>query len=815
VVGFADHVSSAYRVAPVFLIRLAGVPFEAIDGLATPKSNHLARQLAEHKTERVQAKTALDLAYRAGERLVSTEAVHALRTALRTNRPPAGVVGAESGAVARYAEAARKAEVAERDLAIELEREVHGARGALIDWARRVLPRYLVFASPGVRDSLLHNLQAYPPDAADLPPRRNTTRKTEQSLLLYLQRISAKNDTFSEFGPGGWGKVVAADERVALAPDSVIGKRDVFFERWVAEALVSVINTDSEAIQDLPLRRNPNGDLEGDAFLILDSGERIDLTPDQLTTIQSYDSGALTAPDAGAGVADLIAKRVIRRGLEVPALDAHPVTTLVQDVSKWRESEVRTRWLQRLEAFEDLRVQFGSTREPDERCQILDRVNVELERLGASRKSPQRFLYSASNPIGEECFRECRFQFDDSLADEVATEAAPWIDLWRDSYAFIASRVADGLRRVFVRTAGEQSVIPMPAFLRACEEARLPLAGPGLVALAVMAFQEVKAAVRERLAAHAQQEEYELTIADCHAVRQKFEYPKFDAYTYPSADLQLSARSVAAVAAGDYEWIVSELHPPVALLHHGVYWSCPDKERLNEAFAQSAGGKPNFHFGFFAADFTSHTSVRFFDALPNLSYFVAPQRAKDGWQTVLPADAEVFVEQSTGDVCLRERRTGKYLGSFARNWVIPLGFHPFQFGLGRHTPRLRCGRAIVQRQSWTVTRDDLAGEFSGISSALVVAIDRLRTDKKLPRYIYIRPTEQALRRSGAEGRDKDTKPVFVDLESYLFQEIFYRWLIKAGELEVTEMLPDPDHLLWQEPDGRRTFELRTLIVPRS
>jgi hypothetical protein len=87
--------------------------------------------------------------------------------------------------------------------------------------------------------------------------------------------------------------------------------------------------------------------------------------------------------------------------------------------------------------------------------------------------------------------------------------------------------------------------------------------------------------------------------------------------------------------------------------------------------------------------------------------------------------------------------------------------------------------------------------------------------KDWPRYIYIRPTEQALRRSGAEGRDKDTKPVFIDLESYLFLEIFHRWLVKAGELEVTEMLPAPDQLLWREADGRRTFELRTMIAPRS
>ena len=133
-----------------------------------------------------------------------------------------------------------------------------------------------------------------------------------------------------------------------------------------------------------------------------------------------------------------------------------------------------------------------------------------------------------------------------------------------------------------------------------------------------------------------------------------------------------------------------------------------------------------------------------------------------------------------------------------------------------HTPRLRCGKVIVQRRSWTVKAEDLLpGNYTGVSAQLVYAVEKLRAEKDLPRFVYIRPTEQALRRSGAEGRDKDTKPVFVDLESYLFLEIFHRWLIKAGEIEVTEMLPDPEHLFWKEAGGRHSFELRTLIVPRS
>ncbi len=114
------------------------------------------------------------------------------------------------------------------------------------------------------------------------------------------------------------------------------------------------------------------------------------------------------------------------------------------------------------------------------------------------------------------------------------------------------------------------------------------------------------------------------------------------------------------------------------------------------------------------------------------------------------------------------------------------------------------------------TLDELEhGDFTGVSKDLVVAVERLRAARDLPRHIYIRPTEQALRRSGAEGRDKDTKPVYIDLESYLFLEIFHRWLTKAGELEISEMLPNPDQLLWREPDGRRTFELRTLILARE
>jgi hypothetical protein len=683
----------SYRLAPVFLIRLAGAPFDCLEQLATPETCSLARKPSQSNPD-------------------STD----------------------------------KAE-----LAGTLETELTSVRAKLWNAARAVLAPYLVFAGGSVRELLAHILDVS--GSENLIHRNSRAGDRERHLLLYLQRIAAKNDTFSEFGPSAWGKISKNLSGVTLAPESGTAEREGFLERWTAHAIAAAINADPE-------NSNPK--------------------------------------------------------LAVPALEPHAVRVLLDDIENWPPSGAREKWLSILEGLVELPLKFAAAADIQDRQSILDQARIRLQSIGAESKQSGRFLYAATNPIGEECFRESHFEISERLIDEVPIQAESWIDLWRDSYAFIASRVAGGLRGIMEKAGAKSGVMPLPAFMQACDAAKLSLTGPGLVAFAVMAFQEVKAAFRKRLQPHLNLSDYELTVEDCHVVRDNFDYPKFDEYTYPSADLQLAATSTEAIEHGDYQWILAELHPPIALLHHCMYWSCPDKQTLGRALASTTFGRPNFHFGFFAADFTAHTTVRLFDAMPELSNFVAPQRANPKWKKISPADAEVYVDETTGDVCVRRIDNHEHLGSFARAWVIPLGFHPFQFGVAPHTPRLRCGKVIVQRRSWTVRADELIpGNYTGVSCNLVLAIEKLRAERNLPRFVYIRPTEQALRRSGAEGRDKDTKPVFVDLESYLFLEIFYRWLVKAGEIEVTEMLPDPEHLFWKEPDGRHSFELRTLVVPHS
>lgn len=797
---------------------MAGVAFDHLEQLATTGAAATARELLAQESERERARGAIERLLRTPASGFSAETSKTYRAILKSGETPAGGGAASHPEeLTKFIEASHAVRALTGKLQETLESELESARANLGKSSRNVLPGYLVFGAGEFRERLDELSAGHSSENGHLPHRNSRTREQERHLLLYLQRVCAKNDTFSEFGPSGWGTIERQQEPLKMLGSAEVTQRCAFLERWTAHAFAAAIDGDPEARRQLAPRLHPNGRLENGEFVLTDTGVHLPLAREEAEALSRVNgqtpAHSLGLPDET--LAKLAERRVLLWQAEVPALDPHAFAALLSDVERWQEGAARTRWLSHGRRVAALPEEFVGTTEVRRRSELMGEARGLLEELGA-RQTLQRSLYTAANPIAEECFINAGFSISAEVADGLARDMKPWVDLWRDTYSFVASRVAETLRGLLQQMAVQNGAIPLPAFFQHCAANRLPLTGHGIVAPAHMAFQEVKALFRKVISARPDAAEWQMTAEDCAFVRDNFDYPKFDEYTYPSADLQISASSAAAVERSEFEWIVSELHPPIAIMHHALFWSCPDKPALSRALASSTFGRPSAHYGFFAADFTAHTAVRQMDALPDLTNFVAAQRANPRWRSVPPSEVEVYLEEASGDVCLRTRGSHRHLGSFARSWIIPLGFHPFHFGRAPHMPRLRCGNAIVQRRSWAVNLDELApGKYSGISAALVLAIEKLRAEKGLPRYIYIRPTEQALRRSGAEGRDKDTKPVFVDLESYLSLEVFHRWLVKAGELEVTEMLPDPDHLCWQESTGRRTFELRTLIIPRG
>src|SRR5207247_7211525 len=199
------------RIASPFLIRLAGVPFDVLEDLATPNACAAARLLLAQDKELHQLKSAaLEFVSRRDSGL-SSEEFAAWRTAIRRDKIPEQKIPQPLQEYARVATAAGQAR---SHLEHQLQEELSRARRALLQTSQRILPRYLVFGSGEVHHLIDHS-------GGELPPRNSRTRERERHLLLYLQRIAAKNDTFSEFGPSAWG--LASQSSAALNFEALLG----------------------------------------------------------------------------------------------------------------------------------------------------------------------------------------------------------------------------------------------------------------------------------------------------------------------------------------------------------------------------------------------------------------------------------------------------------------------------------------------------------------------------------------------------------------------------------------------------------------
>ena len=804
----------AYELADLFQIRLAGVPYDVLEPLATPRAVALARELAAAmRAADGAARRALDGLRGAGG-LPEAERQR-LRNAVGKRLPPGALPAGAPPELAAYAAALEACDAVRSRHDAAASEELTAAARALHRAARAFMPEYSVFMSAPVEE-LAFEHDTPPPEGWDGHGEGGSRRERRwlSHLLLYVQRLATKNETLSAFGPSGWGTVDARARGLRLDPRPGL-RRHAFLERGVADAVVAAMNRDPAVRPELAPRLHPAGRLEAGGFLRLDTGQHVPLDPTAAALAARCDGDRPAHALGAEGVGALAGAGVVLWAVECPRYVVDRVGELRALVRGWRDGEPRRRWEAVLASLAEIPPAFEREADPSRRRALVQRVRDVVAGLGAPAPAAasgpaQRTLYRASNPIAEECGRDCGFVLGGDAAEEVTRDAEPWIDLWRDVVAFTASRANAKLAALHAAAAPHRGAVPLPTYLETAARAGLPLTLTGIPGLGFMAFMEVKAAFNAEFGGRPDAPVWALSREDCAFVRRRFEFPRFDPFTYPSADLQLAARSASDVAEGRHQWVLAELHLPAVAMQHAIYWSCPDVPRFERWLRAMAGG-PFVDWGFVPADLTNHTLLHF-EAASDLWTYAGPARVSPRWRSVRPSDVEVVLVD--GDV--RMRAAGRDLGSFARSWVLALGFHPFVLTRAPHTPRLVIGRTVVQRETWTVGRKDLPRSRYGLGSAeLALDVERLREARGLPRHVYIRPSDDAIRKMGAGGRDKDVKPVYVDLESYPFLDVLARWMAKHGELEVVEMLPGPDQLPWREPGGRRTFELRTLFAPRG
>src|SRR5262249_12632788 len=90
-----------------------------------------------------------------------------------------------------------------------------------------------------------------------------------------------------------------------------------------------------------------------------------------------------------------------------------------------------------------------------------------------------------------------------------------------------------------------------------------------------------------------------------------------------------------------------------------------------------------------------------------------------------------------------------------------------------HTPRIRIDEVVVQRESWRLTREELAFAHEETPFQRMVAAQRLAQERRLPRRLFVKVPEEL-------------KPCFIDLDSPAFMELGARVLRRATAATFTE-----------------------------
>ncbi|MBA3501772.1 MAG: lantibiotic dehydratase [Myxococcota bacterium] len=793
-----------HALAPLFAVRAAGVPFQVLERLGTPAVSAAARRLnafgatLDEAAEAALATVAIELA-----------SDRKLRSKVSQKLSRRSVIVAELANahpwLAAYAQAHAAREAALEDLEAMIDREYATALDALSREAGRVLPDFLLLESAPLLDEVRKWVTCRE------PANRSIDRQRHRTLAMYLQRVCAKNDSFSRFGPTMWG-TIEPGEGIALHPRPGMARR-VELETWVVARLVAIIEADPDVRAELAPRLHGHGQLEQDAFVRLDEQREHALSTGERALVAACD-GVRPACELGdpTTLASLAERGVIVWRLERYARDTAPFASLLADIDGWRDP-VRERWRTRLQPLVALVERFAADERVASRRAVLDELHANLQAIGVADRERTRTLYAATNPINENCTLHSTISLGAAACDRLLADVWPWLELWHDATAFAVSRVYQRVAELVAVAPRRAGKLPYSSLLHTARAAGFDLdRDGGLTDVARGAWDDVQRELSELLGRRPDAPVWQLTAEDCTFLRRRYELPPPGEIGRPSLDLLACATSAADAAAGRFDWLVGESHHGFPLYQHTMYWGCPDKTTLTNIIRAAAGDAPVASRDS-GNDLPVHINYEAFLAT-GVATFVGAARTRASWKVVRPADAEVVVDEGGQDIRLRAP-SGEDLGSLIRTAATVMGMHPF-FPLVRapHEPRLRLGAVTVQRRSWYVDSSELGAQRTGMTASFVSALERVRADRGIPRWVYVRPRPGVLN-STKTNRDKDNKPVCIDLESVISLYIFEHRLRKYEAMILTEMLPAPEQIFLDTGDGPVLFELRTNVVPRD
>lgn len=659
--------------------------------------------------------------------------------------------------------------------------------------------------------------------------RRAAYRQWEALVTSYLQRYCAKNDTIGFFGPVGWAEIIEQDAPIEIRPGAgLVQARTVYLESWAVNALAGALTTDAVRPWAVP-RRMPFVDVV-DGCLHVPLTEPMPLPAGPAAVLAGCD-GVRTARELAEDLVadpaypltdtgevyrildDLRRHRRIEWVLEVPPAALDPQRILRERLTAISDPVVRAPALAALDEMEAGRAAVADAAgDPDRlRAAIADLQQAFTRLTGENPVRRPGKTYAGRTLVHEECRRDLTVTLDPALLDSLW----PPLSLVLESARWYTSAGAAMYRRALRDVYQERVAATGSATLRLADF--WLWANDTIFRLDDRQIQLVTSALQDRWSgilghpggrrAQYSAEALRGPVAAAFASSR----PGWHGAIQHSPDLMIVADGVDAIRAGDFRWVLGEVHTGLNTTRSALFVSQhPRPDDLHRAMAHDMGGSR-----------VVLAATR--------EEGGAPQRLADAF--VRPEDLQVVFGHDTCGLdlrrelpvgtCLLEDVGGRLMvrsrdGRCELELVEMLNeplmgqlvqhFHPLP--PAPHTPRVTVDRLVISRETWRMTPVDLAFAFAPDERQRFLRAQAWRRAAELPRFVFVKsPIER--------------KPFYVDTESVPSVEQFAH-AVRAldrerptGRLSVSEMLPGPDQLWLTDAAGTRyTAELRTVAVDR-
>ncbi len=662
--------------------------------------------------------------------------------------------------------------------------------------------------------------------------KRNSKQKQyEQLISNYVQRYCAKNDTIGFFGPVGWARFDGHDSYITtrIGPN-LLAERNVYFEGWCIDALAETLN-ERGIRQWVAPRLNPTLRVEG-TVLVRPSLPSLPLSTSDATLLLACD-GERTASELAAALNQdsstnpitetAVLKRLeefrklgfISWDLDVP-LGPYPERSLNALLNRISDGELKKWALSSLEKLEDGRHAISCAAGDPAR---LDKALKDLESTFTNVTSKSATKSAGKSYAGRTLvYEDCRRNIDVVVGEGALQRLAAPLSVLLTASRWLSFELARSFKQIcrkiycdLVETTGHEKV-DFATFWQKTQpilfEDRKRLRDPVVAGFQQRWDEVLKLDYGARLA--------HFTVDKIRfQVEKIFEAPGPGwAYArYHSPDLLLLAESPKDFGAGNFKFVLGELHVAANTLG----WTLFLEQHLfpGELFAAleqdiSAARLvpviPKQMFGPVARVLPALISPRDY----RLEFSPGPTDAPKS--KLLPI-SDLIVEDGIEGLCVKTRDHSlqfELVEAYADilTTIITNEFKMLKFA--RHTPRVQFDRLIVCREAWQFRSEEITFALKQDECERFIGARRWAREHQLPRFVFVKvPVE--------------LKPFFVDFDSPVFVEILAKMVRRTIDnsssdclISVNEMLPELSRSWLPDAEGNLyTCELRVVALDRS